>query len=119
MEEILDQSTVYKTKTLRFRFEIIAVWLLIFAIGYFFKIMHWPFSGILRIIGFGGFMAYAVSLLILVKQKTTPLIICNIISFLWVVILLWGVFFNDGYPFNAGGVALQGIVFVILSVLHI
>ncbi|WP_300662668.1 hypothetical protein [Fluviicola sp.] len=118
MEELLDEINTDEKKTLLFRPEIAFIWFSIFAIGYLFKVMHWPFTGLLRIIGAGGFMAYAFSLWILTKQKTILLLICNTLSLFWIVIILWGFFFNDGYPFNYAGLTLQGITFGILLVLH-
>lgn len=118
MEELLDEITTDEKKGLLFRPEIVSVWFSIFAIGFLFKVMHWPFNGLLVTIGAGGFMAYAFSLWVLTKQRTILLRICNILSIFWIVIILRGFLFNNGYPFNAAGLALQVIAFGILLILH-
>ncbi len=118
MEELLDEINTREKKTLLFRTEIIIIWFLIFVIGYLFQVMHWPFTGLLKTIGAGGFMAYSFSLWVLTKQRTTLLRICNMLSLIWIVIIFWGFFFNNGYPFNAAGLGLQVIVFGILLILN-
>ncbi|MNJ84561.1 hypothetical protein D3C87_20180 [compost metagenome] len=118
MEELLDQATTPKKKTLQFRWETILIWGLLFFIGYLFKFMHWPFANIFKLIGAGGFMAYSLSCLLLVNKRTFSLVVCNVLSLFWILIIIWGAFFNDGYPLNFAGLGAQVILLGILFVLH-
>ncbi|WP_341904425.1 hypothetical protein [Fluviicola taffensis] len=118
MQDLLDEQSVPTQKTLRFRLWVILIWSFIFLIGYAFRIMHWPFSSILRVLGAGGFMAYSFSFLILTNPRTILTIVFNAISLFWTLLVIWGVFFNGGYPFNKDGATAQGIVFSILFLIH-
>ncbi len=119
MNDLLDEQPIIVKDSIHFRLWVIGIWLLIFAIGYLFRMMHWPGNSILRIIGAGGFMAYALSFLILVKPPTALIIISGCLSFLWIFIVIWGIFFNGGYPFNAAGAGIQGLTFGFLFLLHL
>lgn len=119
MNDLLDEHEIRIKDTIHFRLWVIAIWFTVFAIGYTFRAMHWPGNSILRIIGAGGFMAYSLSCLILVKPKTAPIIVSGCLSILWIGIIIWGVFFNGGYPFNAPGAGIQGLTFGFLFILHL
>ena len=119
MNDLLDEQPISAKDTIHFRLWVILIWAAIFAIGYLFRMMHWPFSSTLRIIGAGGFMAYSLSFLILAKPKTAPIIVSGCLSILWILIVFWGVFFNEGYPFNAPGAGIQGLTFGFLFILHL
>ncbi|WP_343632553.1 hypothetical protein [Fluviicola sp.] len=119
MNDLLDEQPIIVKDTIRFQWWVILIWLAVFAIGYLFRMMHWPFHGIIRIIGSGGFMAYSLSFLILAKPRTAGIIVSNCLSLLWVLIVIWGIFFNGGYPFNAGGAGALGLAFGFLFTVHI
>jgi hypothetical protein len=119
VEDLLDEIPSKSKKSIQFKIWVILIWGSIFMIGYLFKIMHWPFNSILRVIGAGGFMAYSLSFLILVKSRSMPIIICNSIGLLWILILVWGFLFNGGYPFNLQGITAQLIAFLVLFIVHI
>nr|WP_294860385.1 hypothetical protein [uncultured Fluviicola sp.] len=118
MNDLLDENMTSQKSTLRFYWWVAFIWVFFFAIGYLFRIMHWPFASILRIVGAGGFMAYSLSFLILTNPRTISIIISNAISLFWILLLIRGVFFNRGYPFNEQGVAAQVIAFAILFLIH-
>lgn len=118
MEELLDEITPRPKSKLRFHWWVLLIWFAVFAIGYAFRFMHWPGSSILRVTGAGGFMAYSLSLFLLIKPKNSLLIFANSVSLFWIVLLFWGVFFNHGYPLNKLGLAAQGIILFLLFVIH-
>lgn len=119
MNDLLDEQPIIVKDTIQFRWWVIAIWFAVFAIGYGFRAMHWPFNSVLRIIGAGGFMAYSLSFLILLKPRTAPIIVSGCLSILWIGIVIWGVFFNGGYPFNLPGAGIQGLTFGFLFLLHL
>lgn len=119
MNDLLDEQPIIKKDTIHFRVWVILIWLFIFAIGYLFRMMHWPFNSVLRIIGAGGFMAYSLSFLILAKPKNALIIVSGCLSILWIGVVIWGIFFNGGYPFNAPGAGIQGLTFGFLFILHL
>jgi hypothetical protein len=116
--DLLDEQLTSPRKTLQFKLWVILLWAAFFAIGYLFRFMHWPFNGVLRVIGAGGFMAYSFSFFLLSKERSTIVITCVGLSLLWGLTVVWGVFFNHGYPFNLSGLAAQAVVFAVLFVLH-
>lgn len=118
MDELLDENLTPQKSMLHFHWWVILIWVIIFAIGYVFRIMHWPWNSILRVLGAGGFMAYSFSFLLLLPQKNTSIMVLNSISLLWIVFLFWGNFFNGGYPLNGQGLIVQGIAFVLLFLIH-
>ncbi len=119
MNDLLDEQPIPIEKTIQFRLWVIGLWTFIFAIGYLFRVMHWPFNSVLRIIGAGGFMAYSLSFLIHAKPKPALIIFSGCLSILWIGIVIWGVFFNGGYPFNLQGAGIQGLTFGFLFILHL
>ena len=64
-------------------------------------------------------MAYSFNILILSRERSVLTIIGVVVSSFWIVLCIWGMFFNGGYPYNAAGISAQGIVFVILFVVHL
>ena len=118
MQDLLDEKPMTTQKVIQFRIWVILIWIAVFVIGYLFRIMHWPGNSLLRVIGAGGFMAYSLSFLILVSQRSSLIIVLNCLSLLWIIVLLWGMFFNDGYPFNEQGLIAQGIAFTFLFLVH-
>lgn len=122
MEELLDQATDPKKKTLQFRWGIALIWVSLSLVGFLFKfIMHWPLpfkSLVLQIIGIGGFAAYSLSLLLLAGKRSLSLIICSILSLLWILIILWKALFNSDHSQNSTKLAVYVTVFGILFVLH-
>ncbi|MNU69031.1 hypothetical protein D3C71_584080 [compost metagenome] len=122
MEELLDQISTHKKKTLEFRWGIALIWVSVFMVGFLFKfIMHWPLpfkSLILQIIGISGFAAYSLSLLFLASKRNLSLIICSILSFLWISKILWGILFNSDHSQKPTRLAVEGIAFGVLFALH-
>lgn len=118
MDELLDNITPKSMKLLRFVWWVALLWGILFAIGYVFRLMHWPLGNILKIVSAGGFMAYSLSFLVLSKPLSIAVKICSGISALWVGYIFWGEYFNNGYPLNLSGIMAQGVVFAILFVLH-
>lgn len=118
MQDLLDEKPMTTQKVIQFRIWVILIWIVVFVIGYLFRIMHWPGNSLLRVIGAGGFMAYSLSFLILLPQRSSLIIVLNCLSLLWVIVLIWGMFFNDGYPFNEQGLIAQGIAFAFLFLVH-
>ncbi len=119
MNDLLDEQPIIVKDTIKLRLWVLAIWFAVFAIGYAFRAMHWPFNSVLRIIGAGGFMAYSLSFLILAKPRNAAIIVSGCLSILWILIVIWGIFFNGGYPFNAPGAGIQGLTFGFLFLLHL
>lgn len=118
MQDLLDENITDQKNTLQFHSWVLLIWGSVFVIGYLFWFMHWPWNSILRMIGAGGFITYSLSFLILIKQRTIPIIISNGIGLLWILIILWGEFFNDGYPFNGQGLIVQAVILAISFLIH-
>lgn len=118
MNELLDENIASQKDRLHFRWWVLLIWITIFLIGYVFRVMHWPGNSLFRVIGAGGFMAYSLSFLLLLPQKSSLIIVLNCLSLLWVIFILWGAFFNGGYPFNQQGLIVQVIVYAVLFLIH-
>jgi len=118
MQDLLDDMDSTKKQVLRFRWWVLFIYFFIFFIGNGFRIMHWPFSIMLMIIGAGGFMAYSLSFLILIRRKTPFIIISNLLSFSWLLFIAWAIIFNYGHPLNEIGLLVQLATFSILFVIH-
>ncbi len=118
MNDLLD-SSLEDSKQFRFKLWIPLIWLGVFSVGYLFKILHWPFSSMIRIIGFAGFAAYNFNAVFLLKAKH---IVNNVfigLSVLWIILLFWGAFFNGGYPFNFEGLFYQAVALVLLGIIYL
>lgn len=118
MNDLLDEQPISIKRTLQFRLWVILIWTLVFATGCVFKVMHWPLDEILLIFGAAGFMAYSFSFLLLCKQRSNIMIICTGISLLWIIILLLGFIFKNGYPFSVQGLKTQGALFGTFFLIH-
>ncbi len=119
MNDLLDEQPISAKNTIHFHWWVILIWSFVLTTGFLFRIMHWPGSSLFQVIGFGGFMAYSFSFFVLARPRSISIIICNCISLLWVLILICGELFNDGYPFNINGIIAQGISFAFLFIIHI
>jgi hypothetical protein len=112
MEDLLDNDFSRKRKY-RMKVWVLAIWFAVFCIGYLFRMMHWPFASYLRILGGSGIMGYSLAACLLFRGRDITNNALSLISVLYLVLLIWGAFFNGGYPFNVEGLAIQLVVLLI------
>lgn len=116
MDEILDAPNL--TTKYKLKLWIPLSWLGIFLIGYLFYATHWPFSALLRVLGFSGYAAYSFNAAFHLKGNN---VINNVfigLSALWIAVIVWGAFFNSGYPFNVEGVLANAVFLFVLFVVY-
>lgn len=82
-------------------------------VGAIFKLMHWPGYSLFILVPTGALLAYMVVQVIFGRKSTLNLILL-LANLLLLTYFLWGVFFNDGHPFNEKGLLIYGGVFVIV-----
>ncbi len=113
MNTILDKDFVktnntYKTKTLT-----TIIWATILLIGIIFRIIDWPGYNTLQIIGASGLIAYNLSGFIRLKGKNMLNNIMSLLSIVWIIYIISGIFFNDGHPLNFYGLIMHFTIFII------
>lgn len=118
MNDLLDSPLQDKTKKFRFRLLTPMIWLGIFIIGSLFYAMHWPFSALLRVVGFAGFAAYNLNAVFYLKGKHIVNDIFIGLSVLWIAVIIWGELFNGGYPFNIEGIIANAVSLFILFTVY-
>ena len=110
---------IYNSRSLRSKNEIIYIsGNLILIIGIFFKIMHWPFANVLIVFNSAGLTAWLFTDFYFLKGKNIIVNILSIVSILWILIIIWGMFFNDGYPYNFEGFMFFLIIFIVYSLVY-
>lgn len=119
MSDLLDSPLHTSGKGFRFKLWVPLVWLGVFLVGYGFWFLHWPGNSVLRIIGFAGFAGYNASALFHLKGSHIVNNILITLSAAWMVVVVWGEFFNGGYPLNLNGIIVQVICLIVLAGMYI
>lgn len=111
-EDILDEFGTER-RAEKFLWRIPLIWIVVLLVGVLFRVMHYPFGGLLSLIPGGGLLAYSLHGMV---RKETRSILCVVIfaaSAIWTLVLLYGAFFRNGLPYNIFGVA----VFLVTAIL--
>lgn len=115
MEDILDDLGKQKKQVVNFRFSTIIYWAIPLAIGLLFKLLHWPFSSLLILLGSAAITAYAWVAFIFLRGKDSLNNAFAILGIIWLGILFWGISYNGGYPYNSKGLTFYFIAILVVS----
>ncbi len=108
MSDVLDDGLFEEKESgyeYKFKLRPILIWSGFILLGFMFKLLHWP-GLILLVVSPAGLSAYAFSGLISLKGKSTINNILSGMGIIWLLVLVWGLIFNDGYPLNIFGVGV-------------
>ncbi|MBK8806984.1 MAG: hypothetical protein IPO21_10195 [Bacteroidales bacterium] len=94
------------------------IWTSIIAIGVVVKLLHF-LSPILIVIGFAGLTSYTINEFIVLKKISKLKISLTIICSLFLVVLLGGSFFNNGFPLNIIAVIIYFVSLIIFMIINI
>ncbi|MEO9531410.1 MAG: hypothetical protein ABJG68_13995 [Crocinitomicaceae bacterium] len=114
MDEILDNEP--QSEQNNFKLRAIYIWLSVLVLGILFKLMHWPGNAILIILSTAGLQAYCFNWFL--KNKNQFNSVVSILGLVWLLVLIWGIFFNGGHPYNIVGLAIYGIVFSLYFIVY-
>ncbi len=103
MTEILDDNLIPQKKQYEFKSRIIIIWSIIILIGIIFKFMRWPGGIVFYVVGSAGLSAYSFSGFLTLKGKHPVNNAFFCMSLVWILFLLYGIYFNGGYPINGKG----------------
>lgn len=117
-ENILDKDLINNKHTKPFKIRPLIIWGIVLAVGILLRLMHWPGGAILILTSSAGAQAYSIVGYIKSKERNKLNIIFSILGFIWVFIIIGGIFFNDGYPFNEKGLGVYSIVFAMYFVIY-
>lgn len=115
---ILDQEFVDKKPQTYFKSRAVIIWGVTLILGIVFRIMHWPFSSVLIVISSAGLHAYCINGFIKPKERNALNTVLSIISIIWLVALIGGVFFNNGHPYNEMGLLVYAVTFMIYFTIY-
>ncbi len=117
MEELLD--SLGKSLKPKVNYTALIVWLCVLGAGLLFRSMHWPFGSTFIILSSAAITAFTFSkVLMITKFMNFPLLFLGGTCVIWMIIFLWGAFFNQGHPYNVYGLAMYLIFFVIMFAIH-
>ena len=116
--ETLDSPSRFSVVNYRFRVAPLIIWCSFIFVGIVFKVMHWPGSAILILFTTAGLTAWTVSDAYFLQGKNWTVNSMVIGGVLWVLFMLWGIFFNDGYPYNFDGLLMYFVVFSIYALIY-
>jgi hypothetical protein len=117
-DSIIDDLLIETKNKYKFRITPIIIWIAFLFVGIAFKIMHWPFANVLIVFNSAGLTAWLFTDSYFLKGKNIIVNILSIVSILWILIIIWGMFFNDGYPYNFEGFILFLIIFIVYSLVY-
>jgi hypothetical protein len=118
-DELIDDENNGRETRFVFKPRAVIIWLSVLILGYLFKIMHWPGSSILIICSSAGLSAYCLNALLKLKTPNTLNLILSIGCGIWILILLYGAFFNGGIPYNTKGLWAFATTFAIYFVAYL
>lgn len=85
----------------------VSIWAALIMFGLFLKLMYWPGSALLILVCSGGLLGYNLVALLLFRGKHTINNIVTAMCGLWLLILVWGILWNGGYPYNEMGTLIN------------
>ena len=102
MAELLDDELV-KTEKKYIRIWPLILWGSILFIGLIFKVLDIPGREAAIFLSTACIFSYSISRLISLPFKPPIYMATTIMGSIWIGILIWGAFFNGGYPYNTNG----------------
>jgi hypothetical protein len=117
-EDILDQNLVDEKHKTIFKIRPVIIWLVFLTIGLLFRILYWPGAGILILVSTAGLQAYCLNGFIKSKERNILNTILSILGLIWFVVMLGGIVFNNGHPYNIYGLGVYSVVFAIYFIIY-
>ena len=119
MNEILDEEALGEKPVLKINTRTNVTWFCIFFVGILFRIMHWPGHSLITLLGASGFIAYNVFCSVHLKGKDTTNNIFLLLSFIWLIYVLYGFFFDkNNWRFNEAGLMIHAGLLIVFFVLY-
>lgn len=119
MEEgILDQEHIDPKNKALFKTRPVIIWGIVLILGILFRIMHWPFAQVLILIPTAGLQAYCINGFIKPKERNALNTALSLFGILWLMTLIGGMLFNNGYPYNEKGLKAYVVVFIIYFIIY-
>ena len=89
----------------------VVIWWVFTAMGIVLKVTNIT-SSFLLVVGFAGLTTLLVDYVVLQKSKSPFFLLSLLLCLAFVILLLFGAFFNNGYPINIKGVIIYLVVAV-------
>lgn len=102
-------------KSFRFSVVQVSIWFAILLLGIVLKLQHWPGNALSILVGTAGLTGYNFVALLLLRGKHVLNTVLVCASGLWLVVLLWGLTMNNGYPYNETGIAIYAGVMILVG----
>src|SRR5687768_2759905 len=112
--ETIDHSIIEPKSDNGFSTWPLIIWLSVLVLGMIFKFNHWPAANIIILLSTASITGYSFYSYIFYRKENRIPAVFSILSLLWIAIIILGIFYNDGYPFNAGGLEFY-FAFVMIS----
>ena len=116
--DILDDNLIKQTYKRAFINRPLIIWFSLLGLGLLFKLLGWPLSGFLILIPSAAISAYSINGFFRHKERNITNSAFSLLALLWVIVIISGILFNNGYPYNLKGLTLYLSIFVILSALY-
>jgi|GEM_PF-1441735 len=118
MENILDDDQVAQLGKHRYTFRTwpVLVWGGLLFLGLIFRFMHYPFSSQLIVLPSAGLTAYSISGLLTLKGKDVLNLVLSILGIAWFIIIILGILYNEGHPYNRRGLTAYSIAFLVVFI---
>ena len=85
--------------------------------GIVFRFMHWPFASILIISGTSIAFSYGLSILSSFRiRKPSIFALATFLEIPWMIVLVLGILFNGGIPYNSNGLMVHLGTFVVFFI---
>jgi hypothetical protein len=106
-----DQSS---SKPYPFQLKSLLIWTAVLVLGFIFRGLEWAYDDILIVLATAGISAYTFHHFIRSKDKDVIKIAVLSLAAIWLIVFIWGAFFNNGYPFNKTGLKFYFYFFLIV-----
>jgi hypothetical protein len=83
------------------------IWTIVLLMGLLFRLLRWPLAGELILIASGGILASSIDSYLRLPSERKAMSIFIGLGLIWNLILAWANIFNEGFPFNWIGFAIN------------
>ncbi|NOQ73744.1 MAG: hypothetical protein GQ574_17180 [Crocinitomix sp.] len=118
MTQKTEQASKSTLKPYQFKLKAVLIWGALLVLGLILKAIEWPLDGVLIVSGSAAITAYALHHIFRSKGKDSLNNAILSLAIIWLAILIWGVFFNAGYPYNKYGLQFYSYCFVIVFLIY-
>ena len=119
MKDILDKPLIDNKQNYRFKGKVILILFVLIGLSSLMDNSEIPGGRFLVALFIHSLVTYSIFSFFILRGSNLLNNIFSILSVIWVAFIIWGAFFNKGYPYNVYALRNIGIIIVVLAIFQL